>query len=105
MVREMLKHHAFSRYVSSEVQPGHEAASEIEIQAAIREKGGTSYHPLGTCRMGGDDSSVVDPTLRVRGIGNLRIADASIMPTALTAPTHAPTIMIAEKASEIILQD
>ena len=62
-----------------------------------------SYHPVGTCKMGIDDLTVVDPELRVHGIANLRVADASIMPTITTGNTNAPSMMIGERAAELIL--
>jgi choline dehydrogenase len=66
---------------------------------------GTAHHIAGTCRMGGDAQSVVDPTLRVRGVGRLRVVDNSIMPTLLSADTAAPAIMIGERASDFLLAD
>ena len=77
--------------------------SDSEIDAFITASAGTIYHPSGTCRMGGDPNSVVDPALRVRGLQNLRVADPSIMPTMTSGNLNAPCMMIGEKASELIL--
>jgi choline dehydrogenase-like flavoprotein len=76
--------------------------SDAQIRATLRERSDTIYHPVGTCRMGADEQAVVDPQLRVRGIDGLRVVDASVMPDLIGGNTNAPTIMIAEKASDLM---
>jgi choline dehydrogenase len=78
--------------------------SDSEILEFAREYGATIFHPTGTCKMGSDDMAVTDASLRVHGIAGLRVVDCSIMPTLVSGNTHAPAVMIAEKASDMILE-
>ena len=92
----------FDPYRGDEIFPGNGVQSDADITAYIRRKAETVYHPVGTCRMGTDAGAVVDSQLRVRGIGGLRVVDASIMPNLPGGNTNAPTIMIAEVAADLI---
>ncbi|MEO5875892.1 MAG: GMC family oxidoreductase N-terminal domain-containing protein [Streptosporangiaceae bacterium] len=99
---KLLATDALKPYVGECYSPYPGGEDEDVLERYIRENSETLYHPVGTCRMGVDDASVVDPCLRVRGIEGLRVADASIMPRINRGHTHAPAIMIGEKASDLI---
>jgi len=103
IAREILGQPAFKPFRGHEILPGAEHHDRKSILEFIRTKAETIYHPVGTCRMGSDNTAVVDPELRVRGVEGLRVIDASIMPTLVSGNTNAPTIMIAEKAADMIL--
>jgi choline dehydrogenase len=102
--RELANTKAFAQYRKREMHPGPEAKDDQALRQHIRTFVETLYHPVGTCKMGKDNdaTAVVDSELRVRGVDGLRVVDASIMPTVVGGNTNAPTIMIAEKAAEMI---
>jgi choline dehydrogenase len=87
----------------SEVAPGANRITDDEILDWVKKAAETTYHPVGTCKMGSDPMAVVDAQLRVHGIAGLRVADASIMPTLTSGNTNAPSIMIGEKAADMVL--
>ena len=92
-------------YIVRERDPGEDCITDDALLDHIRMKGGISYHPVGTCKMGSDAQAVVDERLRVRGISGLRVIDASIMPTLVSGNTNASAIMIGEKGADMVLQD
>ncbi|GJM09083.1 MAG: choline dehydrogenase [Lysobacteraceae bacterium] len=102
--RKIIASSAFDAYRGDEIFPGSDLQSEAEIEDFIRRKAETIYHPIGTCKMGVDDSAVVDPQLRVHGIDGLRVIDASVMPTLVSGNTNAPTVMIAEKIADSMIR-
>jgi choline dehydrogenase len=99
----LLEAPAFDVYRGAAYQPSVSVQSDDEIADYVREQAMTIYHPVGTCKMGHDPMAVVDHELRMRGITNLRLADASIMPFIVNANTNAPAIMIGERAAAMIL--
>ena len=105
LARKIVNQPALSDYVAAELIPGKDVNTDAEFEAAIRKNGISNLHPVGTCRMGTDEAAVLDPRLRVRGIGHLRVVDASVMPSVPAGNTNAPSIMIGEKASDMILED
>ena len=101
-IRRLAATRAFAPYIEEEYRPGRAVESDAQLLDYARDSATSGYHPVGTCRMGNDSSAVVDAELRVRGVEGLRVVDASVMPTVVSANTNAPTIMIAEKAAEMI---
>lgn len=103
LARRILAAPAFERYQAREILPGPAVEDEEAIKDYIRRTATTVHHPCSTCRMGGDEASVVDPELRVRGIAGLRVADASIFPSVVGGNTNAAVVMIGEKATDLLL--
>jgi choline dehydrogenase-like flavoprotein len=102
LVREILQNPKIAHMIGQELQPGAHSQSDAELEAQVRLRATTVYHPVGTCKMGVDEMAVVDPKLRVRGIEGLRVADGAIMPSITGGNTNAPCIMIGERAADLI---
>ena len=94
-----------SDVIIEEHAPGPGATRDEQLLEHVRQTAATLFHPVGTCRMGADPDTVLDPQLRLKGIEGLRVVDASIMPEITSGNTNAPVVMIAEKASDMILAD
>ncbi len=103
VARKILAASSFDDYRGAELNPGPEAQSDDEILSKCKERLGLVYHPVGTCKMGHDEMAVVSDTLKVHGLESLRVVDASIMPTLVGGNTNAPSMVIAEKAADLIL--
>ena len=106
LAREIFAQPAFDRFRAGELEPGVDVASDKELDAAVRAKADSAYHPSCTCRMGdpnSDEDVVVDAeTMSVVGVDNLFVVDASVMPSVVSGNLNAPTIMLAERAADII---
>jgi len=102
--REIMFQKGLSPYIKGEHLPGPKVKTKEDVEAYIRQYGRTSYHHVGTCKMGTDEMAVVDTQLRVRGIEGLRVIDSSVMPSITSSNTYAATVMIAEKGSALILE-
>ena len=105
LTRQIIMQQPMQRYRPEEINPGLAAQTDEELSRAAGDIGTTIFHPVGTVHMGPDETAPLDPRLRVRGVGGLRVVDASIMPTITSGNTNSPTIMIAEKAADMILED
>ena len=104
-MRRIFQAPAMARHIAEEIEPGNQCDNDDDLLDFIRRRGSTTYHPVGTCRMGQDHNAVVDERLRVRGFAGLRVVDASIMPAVVSGNTNAATIMIGEKGADMILED
>jgi len=103
--RRILTAEPLARLTGRPYLPGEDVRTDAQIEDFVRDKAESLYHPVGTCRMGSDDQAVVSPDLRVVGVDGLRVADASVIPRIMRGHPHWPVIMIAEKASDLILRD
>jgi choline dehydrogenase len=104
LVDRIFNQPAFRQIITAERQPSPVPQTDADWVSYARAKLLLAYHPVGTCRMGADETAVVDSELRIRGVEGLRVVDASVMPTITSGNTNAPTIMIAEKAADMIRQ-
>ncbi|MPT39522.1 MAG: choline dehydrogenase [Achromobacter sp.] len=105
LAREIVGNAAMQHYIDHELSPGLNTSNDEEWLDFARENGQSIYHPIGTCRMGQDDRAVVDPRLRVLGLQSLRVVDASVMPAMISGNIQAAVMMVAERASDLILED
>ena len=105
VTRKIAEQPALKQFIVAEYKPGAAVQSDEALLEFARDHGVTIFHPAGTCRMGVDADAVVDPTLKVNGVAGLRVIDCSIMPNLVSGNTHAPVVMIAEKASDLILAE
>ena len=105
LLRRVMGQPVMRKYIAAEYAPGEDCASDADLLAYARQTGTTVYHPTSTCRMGSDPNAVVDERLRVRGVENLRVIDASIMPTVVSGNTNAAAVMIGEKGADMVLAD
>ena len=101
----VLESKAFKNYAPEEYRPGTQFKDNVSLAKEAGKFANTIFHPVSTCKMGNDENSVVSDNLKVKGIDNLRVVDASVMPTITSGNTNAPTMMIAEKASDLIIRD
>ena len=105
LCRQLLANPHLQVFIESEFLPGSTVQTDEQLLDFARQRGGTVYHPTSTCKMGSDPMAVVDPELRVHGVGALRVADASIMPTVVSGNTNAAAIMIGERAADLARQN
>jgi choline dehydrogenase len=105
IARRIVAAPAFDGFRGEETRPGAELESDEALTAHARAHGDTSFHPIGTCRMGSDARAVVDPRLRVQGLAGVRVIDASVMPSMVSGNTQAATMMIAEKGAAMVRED
>jgi choline dehydrogenase len=105
LTRQIMEAPALAPYQPSEYLPGSDIVDQDGLERAAGEIATTIFHPVSTCRMGADERAVVDPRLRVNGLRGLRVVDASVMPKIVSGNTNSPTLMIAEKAAAMILED
>lgn len=104
IIRQLASQPALSSWRGPEATPGDAVTDGASLDRWIRQNAATAFHPVGTCRMGSDDHAVVTPALRLRGVEGLRVADASVMPRVPGGNTNAASIMIGEKAADLVLQ-
>jgi choline dehydrogenase len=102
LTREIMNQPAMDPYRGDVIQPGAEVQSDQQIDAFVRDSVDSAYHPAGTCKIGADQTAVVDANLRVRGMSNLRVIDSSVFPTVPNGNLNAPTMMVAERGADLI---